>query len=277
MDSRLRVLSAGDIIDEAIGLYRRNFRLFLSIGAVVLIPIGVIQLVLALLARDSTSNVLVISSALWLLLSLFFSMLSYVIIISAMAIAASDRWLDRPMTVRDAFGRIGDRIIPLIGLILLYGAVIAGLSITIVGFPFAIYLLIAWLLSIQVLLVEGVGIRAALSRSRFLVAGHWWRVVGIVVLLAIIQAVISAFFSLPAQILGFGSLFSDPTFADVSQLVVAVDAVSSTIGQIIVGPIAYCTYTLLYYDLRVRKEGLDIEYAARSLGLIDASTADQSA
>jgi hypothetical protein len=37
----------------------------------------------------------------------------------------------------------------------------------------------------------------------------------------------------------------------------------------VVGPIAYCAYILLYYDLRVRKEGLDIELTAQSLGLID--------
>ena len=269
MESRLRPLSAGDIVDEAIGLYRRNFRLFLSIGAVVLIPAGVIQLVLALLAGEAGMSVFTISSLVWWTLSIIVSVVSYIAVISTMAVAASERWLDRPITVSQAYRRISGRLGPLVGLMLVYGLVIIGLSVTIIGIPFAIYLFVAWLLSIQILLVEGTGIRTALGRSRELVIGHWWRVIGIVILLAIIQAIISAFFSLPATIFGFGSVFSDPASSDISPLVIALDAIGSTIGQIVVGPIAYCAYILLYYDLRVRKEGLDIELAARSLGLID--------
>jgi hypothetical protein len=277
VESRLRPLSAGDIVDEAIGLYRRNFRLFLSIGAVVLIPAGVLQLILALLAGEAGMSVFAISSLLWWTLSIIVSALSYIAVISTMAIAASERWLDRPMTVGEAYRQVFSRIGPLVGLVLVYGLVVIGLSVTVIGIPFAIYLFVAWLLSIQILLVEGTGIRTALSRSRELVAGHWWRVIGIVILLAIIQGVISAFFSLPATIFGFGSLFSDPTGTDVSPLVIALDAIGSTAGQIVVGPIGYCAYILLYYDLRVRKEGLDIELAARSLGLIDVPAPRQPA
>jgi hypothetical protein len=268
-------LSAGDIVDEAIGLYRRNFRLFLSIGAVVLVPAGVVQLILALLAGEAGMSIFTISSLLWWILSILVSFVAYVGVISAMAIAASERWLDRPLTVGDAFRRVSDRLGELVGLVLLYGAVVIGLSVTIIGLPFAIYLFVAWLLSVQILLVEQTGIRTALSRSRELVSGHWWRVIGIAILLAIIQAIISAFFTLPATIFGFGSVFSDPTDTDVSPLVIALDSIGTTAGQIVVGPIAYCAYILLYYDLRVRKEGLDIELAAQSLGLIDPTPASQ--
>jgi hypothetical protein len=271
----LRPLSAGDIVDEAIGLYRRNFRLFLSIGAVVLVPAGVIQLVLALLAGDAALGIFTISSLSWWVLSVLVSFVSYVAVISTMALAASERWMDRPITVGEAFRRVSERLGSLVGLVLLYGAILLGLSVTIVGIPFAIYLFVAWLLSVQVLLVEGTGIRSALGRSRELVAGHWWRVVGIAILLAIIQAIISAFFTLPATVFGFGSVFSDPASSDVSPLVIALDSIGTTAGQIVVGPIAYCAYILLYYDLRVRKEGLDIELTAQSLGLIDGPKSSQ--
>jgi hypothetical protein len=271
----LRPLSAGDIVDEAIGLYRRNFRLFLSIGAVVLVPAGVIQLVLALLAGDAALGIFTISSLSWWVLSVLVSFVSYVAVISTMALAASERWMDRPITVGEAFRRVSERLGSLVGLVLLYGAILLGLSVTIVGIPFAIYLFVAWLLSVQVLLVEGTGIRSALGRSRELVAGHWWRVVGIAILLAIIQAIISAFFTLPATVFGFGSVFSDPASSDISPLVIALDSIGTTAGQIVVGPIAYCAYILLYYDLRVRKEGLDIELTAQSLGLIDGPKSSQ--
>ncbi|HEX5163759.1 MAG TPA: hypothetical protein VFV93_00065 [Thermomicrobiales bacterium] len=273
----MRPLSAGDIVDEAIGLYRRNFRLFLSIGAVALVPAGVIQLILALLADEAGPSLLTISSALWWVLSVVVAGVAYILVFATMAIAASERWLERPMSVSDAYRRMFNRIGALASLVLIYALTIAILTATIIGFPVAIYLAVAWLLSIQILLVEGSGLRNALARSRRLVAGHWWRVIGIVVLLAIIQGIISAFFTLPATIFGFGSLFSDPTGTDASPLVVALDAIGSTAGQIVAGPIAYCAYILLYYDLRVRKEGLDIELAARSLGLIDAPAAGSQA
>ena len=111
---------------------------------------------------------------------------------------------------------------------------------------------------------------SALGRSRRLVGGHWWRVIGIAILLFIIQIVISIFFTLPAAVAGFGSLWRDPMSSDVSPLVAVLDTIGSTAGQIVTGPITYCAYVLIYYDLRVRKEGLDIELTARALGLIDS-------
>ena len=44
-----------------------------------------------------------------------------------------------------------------------------------------------------------------MGRSRRLVKGHWWRVIGIVIIVAIIQGIITQFFSIPAYIAGAGS------------------------------------------------------------------------
>ena len=43
------------------------------------------------------------------------------------------------------------------------------------------------------------------------------------------------------------------------------DQVASAIAAVFVGPITYIGVTLLYYDIRIRKEGFDIEMLARSL------------
>ena len=43
------------------------------------------------------------------------------------------------------------------------------------------------------------------------------------------------------------------------------DQVASAIAAVFVGPITYIGVTLLYYDMRIRKEGFDIEMLAQSL------------
>src|SRR5687768_1168381 len=109
--SRLRPLSAGDIVDEAIGLYRRNFKLFLTIGAITHVPAGIAQLLLALANQDGDFGVLAWTS----LGSFLVAGIAYVIVISTMAIAASARWLDQPMTVREAYERAFGRIWSIVG------------------------------------------------------------------------------------------------------------------------------------------------------------------
>ena len=54
-----------------------------------------------------------------------------------------------------------------------------------------IWLAVLWSLSSTVLLLEGGGITRALSRSRELVRGSWWRVFGILVLIWLISFFIS--------------------------------------------------------------------------------------
>jgi hypothetical protein len=101
-----------------------------------------------------------------------------------------------------------------------------------------------------VLMLEGGGAIAALRRSSELGAGHRWRIVG---LFAILGA-LSLTFSITA--IGLGSLAGS----------VYVSNLVATLFSIPLYPLVACVLTALYYDLRIRKEGFDIAYAARALG-----------
>ena len=85
------------------------------------------------------------------------------------------------------------------------------------------------------------GRRGALSRSSALVKGNWWRVLGIVFVLGIMAGIISG-------ILGI------------------IRIVGSAIGAILSMPITIVGATLLYYDLRLKKEGYNLGVMAGEIG-----------
>lgn len=258
---RLRPMGVGDIIDEAIKLYRNHFKLFLTIGALVYIPVGIIQTILQLALQGSDD---LGAFALVSIVGGIITFFAYLALNGAMIHSASEAWHGRTVTLGEAWTVGRNNIWRTLGLGLVFFLAVGGMTITIIGFPFAIYFFYAWGFCFAALIIEHTGIRRSLGRSRELVRDHWWRVLGITLLVFLIQGVISVVFSLPGTIAGAGTLIADSN-ANPSSLAVILSSVGSTIGQIVTLPIAYCTYILLYYDLRIRKEGFDLELAAQQM------------
>jgi hypothetical protein len=259
--NRMRPLSVGDIVDEAIRLYRGHFRLFLTIGAVIVIPIAVIE-VLLLIISQSSDDLLVTFLA--NTLSAIAGGLVYLVLAATLMIVASESWFGRALTAQEAFDRAWERFGPLIGLVIVFGLAIAGMSITVVGIPFAVFFAVAWSLALPLVVVERAGIRRALGRSRDLVRGYWWRVLGIAVLISIITSIISTFFAIPAMIFGASTFWMDPT-GDLPLSAAVLSTIGGAAGRIVTAPITFCSWVLLYYDQRIRKEGLDIELALHEM------------
>jgi hypothetical protein len=112
---------------------------------------------------------------------------------------------------------------------------------------------------VQAVVVEGRGPVDALRRSWRLVRGSYWRVLGIMLLLLLLLYILVG---VPTGIAGvaISIIFPDPVrhFA----LRQSLSTLIGYISQIVVLPLQLVAYTLLYYDLRVRKEGYDIELLA---------------
>lgn len=107
-----------------------------------------------------------------------------------------------------------------------------------------IYFENCWAFAMQAALLEGLGPIDALSSSSALVRGNWWRVLGILLVLFLIALIIrNASFYLSG-----------------GALVIAM-----IIVVILAFPITVIGMTLLYYDLRVRKEGYNLEWLAKEL------------
>jgi hypothetical protein len=195
--------------------------------------------------------------------------------------AVSDRYLDRPSSLlsayRAAWSRLGALIsmililvgayagslAAVIGLVALLGAVGAGglgALLAIVAFvalvPVLIVIYVRTVVAVPAIVLERASGWRGLQRSWQLISGRFWPTFGRMLLLAliasIISSVIAAIFEIPGAALAPGSTF-------------VFDQVASAVAAVFVGPITYIGVTLLYYDIRIRKEGFDIEMLARSL------------
>ena len=139
-----------------------------------------------------------------------------------------------------------------------WGVVILGVcvgigAIAIVTIPVVIWVLIRWSVAIPALFAEGIGPVKALGRSWNLVRDNWWRTLGILIIVGIMVSLIQT--ALAALFGGIAALL--PGLSD------DIRAGLLTTVSTLVGAIQPIAITMLYLDLRVRKEGLDLDQLAR--------------
>lgn len=237
-------MDLGDLLDTTFALYRVNFALFAGIVATITIPVTVLNLILSLFLSPAAGTVMDN------LLSLIFNVLSE----GALALAVSRRYLGQQISIEQAYGAIGWGTFGVLLLAsLLYGlAVVFGLIFLVVP---GIYLAVRFLFVSQAVVIERTSIGEAFSRSGMLVRGSWWRVFGIFIVLTILVGVFTAAGSGIAQAVAHIGGAGDQ----------ALGTVISAIVRILIAPIQLTALTLLYYDLRIRKEGFDIEHLARNM------------
>jgi hypothetical protein len=289
----LRPLSFSQILDTTFALYRENFVLFAGTYAVLGIPQAIINIVVALAtpAPPTAPTGTVGANA---FLSYYATVagssgvaggigfIFTTIGTGALAKAVSSRYLGKPATIEGTYRSIGPRrFLALLGATLLYivllgllAAVGIGISIgagfalplplnVIVIFVFAIvtlvaviYLAVSFVFVPQAVIIEQRSVTQALARSVRLVRGSWWRVLGVIAILTIIVSIISG---IGGSIVG--ALLQVVSFPEARAIVAGFSA----IVMIFVGPVQLVGNTLLYYDLRIRKEAFDLEQLAASL------------
>jgi hypothetical protein len=294
----LRPRGIGELLDAAFTLYRRNFLLLVSIAAVVQVPFAILQLVVYRAADigGRLNNVQSISNNLGSPLSqdqasqlntdagafaIYFGIvlvvqyfIVYPLSLAATTHAVSNRYLDQPATVGGSYRAAFTMWRSLIALVLLLGLAIGGgiavalvlgvltgaVAVTgllfIVVMAFAIVVLVRTTVAAQSIVIERVSGRGGIRRSWALTRGFFWRIVGIMVLLLILQSIVGLLVGLP--VLAAASGLSVDARQMIQQAVSAVSAV-------FVAPVTLVTLTLLYYDLRIRREGFDIEMLTAAL------------
>ena len=103
----------------------------------------------------------------------------------------------------------------------------------------AVYLLVRWLFVPQAVMVDGSRNWAALDLSASLVRGRWWRTLGIMLVVGLIEA--------GPIMVASGTMLAPPL----------VEAITTSAVAALVLPFATAAQTLLYYDLKARKEQAD--------------------
>ena len=117
-----------------------------------------------------------------------------------------------------------------------------------------------WPTVIQSVVVEGRRTLGALRQSFGLVAGSWWRLGAMAVMVGLVILGLIILVTLP-----FVSLVLIATSGQ-SLVALLLYALSRELMYVVVMPVLFIAGTLTYYDLRVRKEQYDIETLSREMG-----------
>lgn len=271
----LQPMDFTDILDGTFSLYRNHFRLFMSVLAIYGIALFTQSLVLIFEATGHISQgmMLVIAVATGCA-NFFVTILSF----GGLIYASAQTYLQRDVTASDALRRGFLRFWPYFISGLLWFLVVVGLSATLIGIPFALFFGIRWGLCGMPALLEGCAARAALKRSSALVKGTWWRVFGIT--LALLLLWLMLLFILKSTV-GFVLILTGvtesvnlqemlrrmvipPSPAEVGVLSYTIAAFTDSVATILTIPIVNIGSMLLYFDLRIRKEGYDIEMMVKN-------------
>jgi hypothetical protein len=281
-------LGLGEIFDGSIATIRRYWKVQLGITAAVVLALTIIQAAMLPfsersldLSLDSPGRSPAVSGGAFAtaMTSQLFagsvSLLAQLVLQGALMIVVGRAVLGQEIDSRTAWQLTRPWIWRLIGLALsigcMCGAVIvlaivvggafaaAGAPVAVLGVVLVVGVLVAgpvcvwlWVLlgvSAPALVLEQSTIRTALRRSRRLVAGSWWRVFGILLLNTIASGVLSGVLALPFGLIGL-ALGGKGFFM--------VALIGTALAKVVVYPFSAGVVALLYVDLRMRREGLDL-------------------
>jgi len=267
----LRPLSVGEIIDVAIKIWRRHLPTLARIVVVVVAPVQILAaLVMASVSStgdvfngvDAAGNPSVDTHAMgsWvagMLTAQTLSALAFLISSAAVLRAVSVAYLGGTPQWRESLRAATRRLRSLIWLgFLLAGGL--GLAMVALVIPF-FWLGVSWSIAFPVLIAEGERGAGALGRAFRLVRGRWWPTAGALTLAFMFQAFVGFVAAIPIGILGAtgngGSLAG-----------LTVSTVINIATSVITTPFMAAVLVLIYFDLRVRKEGFDLELLAQAVG-----------
>jgi hypothetical protein len=267
----LRPLDLGEILDAAFRVFGRRWRTLVLAALAVAVPLNLVStgLVLAFAPEqfdlDASENPLsrLTEPGQGGALAAVTGARLVDLVASGLAVAACLRVAAADYVGRDpgpgAALMFGLRRLPeVVGLLLMTGlGVAAGILLLVVP---GVWLGTVWALALPALLFERTGVFGALGRSRGLVRGRFWPVLGLLAL-----AFLLTIFG--AGLLGaLAGGFAAAGGAD-SETAGALAALVSGIGSMAVAlPLASAMLLAMYVDQRVRGEGLTIGALARELG-----------
>ncbi len=291
----LRPLNTGDVLDGMFRLFLRHWRTYLAAVAVIAIPT---QFVVALLQRDLVAqtglmevitdptaaqaataggpglNEFVASvSGGWAV-----GLLITPLITGIACVLGARAHIGEPLATGEAL-RLGARryaplvianllayvavivgaalfIAPMVGLLFagVLGesvlSVFAGLVLGLIGFCAGVTIYTLLIIAPVVVMVEELGPLASLRRSSSLVRRRFWGVLGIAVLATIISGLIGMVVSWPVTI---------PAMLFGGNTALVLTTLGAIVSVVITAPLVPNALALLYFDLRVRGEALDLE------------------
>jgi hypothetical protein len=264
---QLRPLSVGEVLDASFKVVRQSFGTLAVCVLVVAVPLHLIDTLILASTADNAFNLDSgtvagdgVSEGTTLAGGLLRAILNIVLLTIASAAcfrAVSSVYLGEQPTVQGSLGFGASRVLPVIVLSIVYGValIVPFLLLVLPG----VWLAVAWSVSYPALLSEGVGPIAALGRSFKLTRGRWWSTFAALLVMYLIVLVISGI---------LGVLFGATLIASLENeaLAAVIYTITNVVSSLITLPLFAAVLSIIYFDLRVRKEGFDLHLLARGVG-----------
>jgi hypothetical protein len=296
----LRPLAAGELLDGSVVLTRAFPRALLAAGAVLAIVAAVIDLVITLTVvgpisvdrsagrvDSQTAQDLLGAAGISGLATLFVTAVTGVVMLAVVtlvlghvvrgeATSLTQTWAE----LRPVAGRVlGLALVVaaavegsfLLGLGAFIGSAALGGGGLLLGVPVlaagclgAVWLYVHWALAASVMVLEKQSVRASLGRSRVLVRGSFWRVLGLLLLALVISYVVATVIQIPFALLGYDPLSGLNGTYQFTRLDAVLGAVASALANTLIVPFSAGVRSLLYLDRRMRAEALDLDLRLRT-------------
>ncbi len=237
----LRPLSLGELLDASFSLYRQLFPSLIVVALITSGPPLVVDVFITQAGGAIQNPILWVGN-------LVFSMVAGAIGVGASTHIVSDNYLGERLNPGAAFGRVVPYALRMVVLSFLTSFAV-GLGFILLFVP---GIIVACGLSVATtaLVLEGLGSPIdAMSRSWSLTRGYRGKVFFALLIAFLLIGIPTLALGMIAALVGTETLLT----------------VVGTLLAMLVTPFLYVTITVIYYDLRVRKEGFDLDMLAQHL------------
>ena len=262
MVPELRPRGIGEILDAGVALYRDRFKQLVITTAVVIVPLQVLATLVTLSAEPDHFTVSASGSptpvydsgsaamhAAANLLVILLSLLARAFVVAATARMIGDAYVGADTQLEKPLDVLSSRILSVIGVTLLVaGSYFLGFLACIVG---VLVPLTIFAVAIPALILEQVPVTRALGRSYELTKSHAGHVFAVVILSQLLTLVVQSG-------LGLLILLALRSSSSVTTLVL-VNGLASAVAAILTTPFLATSTVALYFDLRIRAEGFDVQ------------------
>ncbi len=269
---QLRPLSVGEMLDAGFRLFRHRFGTLVACVLVPVVPLTILGTIIIASTDPDAFDVNATSTEsgaalAGFLISLFLQSAGAALAVAACFKAISAAYLGERTSFGDSLGYAVRRFIPLmIAYIVIVIITIPGWLLLIIP---GIWLSIKMCMAFPAVIFERAGPFRSIGRSWKLTRDNWWRVFGTLVVVFLIALVVN--FALGA-VLGIVAAGSD----SISEVAFAVlNTLITLLTYMLTYPLWAAVMTVIYYDLRVRNEGFDLQLLAQGVGA-DASRFESS-
>lgn len=296
MSLDLRPLTLGELLDRSFSLYRHHFWLFVGIMALPSVIALAFGLLVALFNPQPGSPETVAADAdpaeilgavLWFggamigMLIVYF--VAYAVALGATTVAVSQLYMGQPSSIRDAYAPLGGRVGRLALLLVLVTLRLVGIFVLMVltigfaaglaaaGFPLLaalagfvgvlgsgllwVWMILRYAVSVPAAVLEDETAADAIRRSIQLTRGSLLRVFALLAFTMVITYAVLAVFQGPFMVAGAMAGPDSSTFFWMNLL----GTITGAVGGAFTAPLMIVAFAVLYYDLRVRNEGLDLQ------------------